>query len=99
MVRHFETVSRFYNNLQTARLRWCNYIGSQYAIEKAVNIVINGSKKYNKTRKARTKKNKRKKGNAQGNTSTHKKLVLFLFKTFFEGATRTKCHQLSLVMV
>lgn len=58
LMQHMVTLFNFYN-FNTARLRWCNYIGSQYAIDSAVNILINGSKKYNKNRRNRTKQNKK----------------------------------------
>ncbi|KAI7898357.1 uncharacterized protein BX663DRAFT_581935 [Cokeromyces recurvatus] len=50
MLQNFDTLSSFYS-FHTARLRWCNHFGSQRAIENAVNILINGSKKYNKNRR------------------------------------------------
>lgn len=59
MLQHIEALLHFYS-FETARLRWCNYIGAQRSIENAVNILLNGSKKYNKSRRKRTKRNKRK---------------------------------------
>lgn len=57
---HRETLYNFYG-FNTARINWCNYIGSQRAVDNAVNILINGSKKYNKKKRRRTKQNKKKK--------------------------------------
>ncbi|KAI7893251.1 uncharacterized protein EV154DRAFT_502204 [Mucor mucedo] len=48
MMQHQDTLFNFYN-LQTARVKWCNYIGKQHALQDAVNILINGSKKCNKS--------------------------------------------------
>ncbi|KAI7889213.1 uncharacterized protein EV154DRAFT_592502 [Mucor mucedo] len=59
MMQHKDTLFSFYN-FQTARVKWCNYIGKQRALQDAVNILINGSKKYNKGRRKKTRKNKRK---------------------------------------
>ncbi|KAG2191036.1 hypothetical protein INT47_006012 [Mucor saturninus] len=59
MMQHQDTLFNFYN-FQTARVKWCNYIGKQRALQDAVNILINGSKKYNKGRRKKTRKNKRK---------------------------------------
>lgn len=58
LLRHMNVLFNFYS-FDTARINWCNYIGSQRAIENAVNILLNGSKKYNKGRRARTKRNRR----------------------------------------
>ncbi|KAI7865456.1 uncharacterized protein EV154DRAFT_557220 [Mucor mucedo] len=46
MMQHQGTLFNFYN-FQTARVKWCNYIGKQRALQDAVNILINESKKYN----------------------------------------------------
>lgn len=59
MLQHMNTLFNFYS-FQTARIKWCNYIGKQRALQDAVNILINGSKKYNKGRRKKTRKNKRK---------------------------------------
>ncbi|KAG2194004.1 hypothetical protein INT47_005006, partial [Mucor saturninus] len=59
MMQHQDTLFNFYN-FQTARVKWCNYIGKQRALQDAVNILINGSKKYNKGRRKKTRKNQRK---------------------------------------
>ncbi|KAI7900004.1 uncharacterized protein BX663DRAFT_440268 [Cokeromyces recurvatus] len=58
-LRHFQALTDFYG-FNTARIKWCNYIGSQQAIENAINILIDGSKKYNKKKRKDTKRNKRK---------------------------------------
>lgn len=59
MLRNFENLGNFYN-FQIARIHWSNYIGKQRAIEQAVNILVNGSTKYNKARRKKTRRNKRK---------------------------------------
>ncbi|KAI7875521.1 uncharacterized protein EV154DRAFT_486696 [Mucor mucedo] len=59
MMQHKDTLFSFYN-FQTARVKWCNYIRKQRALQDAVNILINGSKKYNKGRRKKTRKNKKK---------------------------------------
>lgn len=58
-LQHFQALTDFYD-FSTARTRWCNYTSAQRAIENAANILINGSKKYNKKKRKNTKKNKRK---------------------------------------
>lgn len=61
MLQHMDVLSNFYS-FETARINWCNYIGSQRALENAVNILINGSAKYNnrKRKRRKMKRNKRK---------------------------------------
>jgi hypothetical protein len=63
MLQHMEVLFNFYN-FNTARINWCNYIDSQRAVENAVNIFINGSKKYNKKRRRNTKRNKKRRKTA-----------------------------------
>jgi hypothetical protein len=48
----------FYN-FSTARFKWQSYVGKQKAIDKAVNILINGGKKYNCNRRKNTRANRR----------------------------------------
>lgn len=48
----------FYS-FRTAATKWCNYVGSQRRIQDAVNILLNGSKKYDKDRRKRQKKTKK----------------------------------------
>lgn len=45
----------FYS-FRTAATKWYNYVGSQKRIQDAVNILLNGSKKYNKDGRRRQKK-------------------------------------------
>jgi hypothetical protein len=59
----------FYGS-NTTKGTWLNYLGKQKAVDAAVNILINGSKKYNKKRrnKKKTRKNrKRRKINRMNN--------------------------------
>ncbi|ORE02990.1 hypothetical protein BCV72DRAFT_296959 [Rhizopus microsporus var. microsporus] len=42
------------------RNRWRNHVGSKNALDNSVNILINGLKKYNKSRRRHIKSNKRK---------------------------------------
>ncbi|KAI7893257.1 uncharacterized protein EV154DRAFT_583715 [Mucor mucedo] len=58
MLQHFEALVTFYD-FQNARIRWSNYIGKQKATDHAINILINGSTKYNKNRRKNTRRNKR----------------------------------------
>lgn len=59
MMEHMHSLFSFYG-FNTARSRWRNYVGSKNALDNSVNILINGSKKYNKSRRRHTKSNKRK---------------------------------------
>ncbi|KAI7892841.1 uncharacterized protein EV154DRAFT_537312 [Mucor mucedo] len=72
-----DTLFSFYN-FQTARVKWCNYIGKQRALQDAVNILINGSKKYNKGRRKKTRKNKRKRSKTAAKN--------------LRRVTKVKCH-------
>ncbi|KAI8078183.1 uncharacterized protein B0P05DRAFT_470570 [Gilbertella persicaria] len=58
-LQHFRALTNFYG-FNAAKIKWCNYKGSQQAIENTVNILMNGAKKYNKRKRKKTKKNKRK---------------------------------------
>ncbi|EIE90050.1 hypothetical protein RO3G_14761 [Rhizopus delemar RA 99-880] len=58
MLQHFGTLVNFYD-FQTARIRWSNYIGNRKATDHAINILLNGSTKYNKSRRKKTRRNKR----------------------------------------
>ncbi|KAI8090770.1 hypothetical protein BDF21DRAFT_396201 [Thamnidium elegans] len=60
MFRHMDALFNFYG-LRTATIKWNNYVASQKNIEKAVNILLNGSKRYNQNRRRGAKKNRRKK--------------------------------------
>lgn len=50
MLQHFGTLVNFYD-FQTARIRWSNYIGNRKATDHAINILLSGSTKYNKSRR------------------------------------------------
>ncbi|KAI7892583.1 uncharacterized protein EV154DRAFT_418291, partial [Mucor mucedo] len=58
ILQHIDTLFNFYG-FRTTNSRWCNYIASQKSIEDAVNILLNGSTKYNKKRRKTKKKSKR----------------------------------------
>ncbi|KAI8881371.1 hypothetical protein K501DRAFT_274642 [Backusella circina FSU 941] len=45
--QHMNVLFDFYS-FRTAAIKWRNYVGSQKRIQDAVNILLNGSKKYNK---------------------------------------------------
>ncbi|KAI7891472.1 uncharacterized protein EV154DRAFT_442882 [Mucor mucedo] len=97
MMQHKDTLFSFYN-FQTARVKWCNYIGKQRALQDAVNILINGSKKYNKGRRKKTRKNKRKRSKTaakyQSNTpqagSRQRKSASRSHKEKFEEGDKSK---------
>ena len=55
MLQHMDVLFNFYS-FETARINWCNYIGSQRTVESAVNILVNESKKYNKRNKRKRRK-------------------------------------------
>ncbi|KAI7902028.1 uncharacterized protein BX663DRAFT_531442 [Cokeromyces recurvatus] len=55
MLQHIKVLFNFYS-FETARINWLNYVGSQHTVKKAVNILINGSKKYNKKKRKDEKK-------------------------------------------
>lgn len=59
MLQQSEALATFYG-FRTARIRWSNYIGNQKATDHAINILINGSTKYNKNRRKNARRNKRK---------------------------------------
>ncbi|KAG2194569.1 hypothetical protein INT47_006528, partial [Mucor saturninus] len=58
ILQHIDTLFNFYG-FRTTNSRWCNYIASQKSIEDAVNILLNGSTKYNKKRRKNKKKSKK----------------------------------------
>ncbi|KAG2209788.1 hypothetical protein INT47_001936 [Mucor saturninus] len=98
MFQHFEALITFYD-FQTARIRWSNYIGNQKATDHAINILINGSTKYNKNRRKNTRRNKgkRRKLNSRytrdlSNTKQSKKgkQVARAFKEKFEEGDKSK---------
>ncbi|KAI8880210.1 hypothetical protein K501DRAFT_302399 [Backusella circina FSU 941] len=61
MFQHMNVLFDFYS-FRTAAIKWRNYVGSQKRIQDAVNILLNGSKKYNKDRrKQKNRKRKRRK--------------------------------------
>ena len=51
ILQHMDALLNFYN-VETAKLKWLNYIGPQ----ESVNILLNGGKKYNKLRRKKYKK-------------------------------------------
>ncbi|ORE07898.1 hypothetical protein BCV72DRAFT_204608 [Rhizopus microsporus var. microsporus] len=89
ILQHMDSLFNFYN-FETTKLKWLNYIGSQEAIQESVNILLNGGKKYNKSRRKNTKKNRKKKEKSSKTCGTHASyhtirkvytLFLFLFST------------------
>lgn len=60
MFQHMDALFGFYG-FEAARIKWLNYVASQRSIEEAVNILLNGSKKYNSKRRKKTSSNKRRK--------------------------------------
>lgn len=44
-----------FHGFNTAQGKWLNYLGKQKAKDAAVNILLNGGKKYNKERRGKTK--------------------------------------------
>lgn len=54
------TLFRFYNH-QSAPFRFYNYQGNQRSTAEMGNILLNGGKKYNKSRRKKTNRNKRRK--------------------------------------
>ncbi|PHZ13490.1 uncharacterized protein RHIMIDRAFT_120768 [Rhizopus microsporus ATCC 52813] len=89
ILQHMDSLFNFYN-FETTKLKWLNYIGSQEVIQESVNILLNGGKKYNKSRRKNTKKNRKKKEKSSKTCGTHASyhtirkvytLFLFLFST------------------
>ncbi|KAI7907125.1 uncharacterized protein BX663DRAFT_573207 [Cokeromyces recurvatus] len=58
MLQHMNTLLTFYG-FETSKIKWLNYLSSQKAIQESVNILINGVKKYNKSRRKKTKENRK----------------------------------------
>lgn len=59
MMIHLPHFFGFYN-FRTAQVNWNNYIGRQCSIEEACNILINGGKKYNRSKRKKTRSNRKK---------------------------------------
>ncbi|PHZ13402.1 uncharacterized protein RHIMIDRAFT_305406 [Rhizopus microsporus ATCC 52813] len=70
ILQHMDSLFNFYN-FETTKLKWLNYIGSQEVIQESVNILLNGGKKYNKSRRKNTKKNRKKKEKSSKTCGTH----------------------------
>jgi hypothetical protein len=74
-LRYFRNLDRLFAfyNFETCRSRWLNYLGKIKAREEAVNILINGGKKYSKKKRKykKTKKNKAKRKKARMNRRRH----------------------------
>lgn len=70
MLMNFQTFADFYG-FNSAKSNWNNYRGRQRALDNCTNILINGSKKYNKMKRKKKKTNfnrrKRKKMNNRRN--------------------------------
>ncbi|KAI7904884.1 uncharacterized protein BX663DRAFT_484956 [Cokeromyces recurvatus] len=58
MLQHMNTLLNFYG-FKTSNIKWLNYLSSQKAIQESVNILINDGKKYNKSRRKKTKENRK----------------------------------------
>jgi len=56
--QHYSTLFNFYN-IHSAKPRMKNYISKQKALDEAVNILINGGRKYNKNNRNKNKRNKK----------------------------------------
>lgn len=59
MFQHMDALFGFYG-FEAARIKWLNYVASQRSIEEAVNILLNGSKKYNSKRRKKNKQQQEK---------------------------------------
>ncbi|KAG2200602.1 hypothetical protein INT47_007346 [Mucor saturninus] len=90
ILQHIDTLFNFYG-FRTTNSRWCNYIASQKSIEDAVNILINGSTKYNKKRRKNKKKSKkRRRSRIVDSLKSKPKIIKREHKEKFEGGDRNK---------
>ncbi|KAI8978953.1 hypothetical protein BDB01DRAFT_725745 [Pilobolus umbonatus] len=60
ILQHLERLFTFYG-VHTNRYKWLASCGRQKALDEAVNIVINGGKKYNKSKRKKTSRNRKRK--------------------------------------
>jgi hypothetical protein len=60
MVAHVHELYQFYG-IQDGKLKYFKYKSKQKAISEAVNILVNGGKKYRKIKNGNTKRNRRRK--------------------------------------
>lgn len=83
-----DVLFNFYS-FETARINWCNYIGSQRAVENAVNILLNGSKKYNKRRKIKAKYQTNPPGNYRNQGKKGVEVLLIFMNTSYYCSYRS----------
>jgi hypothetical protein len=65
LLENFESLARFYNSTR-GKMAFENYQGVQRAREEMTNVLINGGKKYNKTKRKKIRKNRKRRRGARG---------------------------------
>jgi hypothetical protein len=65
LLENFESLARFYNSTR-GKMAFENYQGVQRAREEMANVLINGGKKYNKTKRKKIRKNRKRRRGARG---------------------------------